>query len=232
MSTIVDRELGEIKIRRVSRASHIRFKISPKGDLVVTAPSLTPLFVIKQAIRSSKGQLSDMLESHRSSQIYQDGQQIGKSHSLAIIESNLHDRPSITTKDRKIILQVPAGTDTNTVQIQKLIQSSVLKVIKKEAKAYLGRRLAHLANKHGFSYQSVRYTHTGTRWGSCSSQGTISLNIALMKLPLDLIDYVLIHELCHTEQMNHSANFWDLVAEAVPNYKYLRKQLKTETPSL
>lgn len=232
MNTIIDRDLGDIKVRRVSRASHIRFKISPKGDLVVTAPSLTPLFVIKQATRSSKKQLNDMLASHRASQIYQHGQQIGKSHSLAIVESSLHDKPKISTKDRKIVLQVPIGTDIYDLQIQKQIQDSVIKVIKKESKAYLGRRLAHLADKHGFTYQSVRYTHTGTRWGSCSSQGTISLNIALMKLPLDLIDYVLIHELCHTQQMNHSSDFWDLVAQAAPNYKPLRKQLKTETPSL
>lgn len=232
MRTISDKELGDIIVRQVARASHIRFKLSPKGQLIITAPTLTPLFVIKQAIRSSRRQLATMLNTHRQSHIYSDQQQIGKSHRLAIIESTLHDKPKISVKDRHIVLSVPPKTDIESAEIQNIIQSSVLKVVRKEAKAYLNRRLSHLASKHGFSYQAIRFTHTGSRWGSCSSQGTISLNIALMKLPLELIDYVLIHELCHTKQMNHSADFWKLVEQYTPDYRELRHRLKSETPSL
>lgn len=232
MRTITDKDLGEIKVRLVAQASQIRFKISPKGELVVTAPKLTPIFIIKQAIRSSKSKLSSMVETHQRSSIYSHGQVIGKSHKLAIVETSMYDQPHVKTTDRLILLNVQPGTDTTTPTIQKVIQTEVIKVIKKEAKLYLGRRLSRLAERYGFSYASVRYTHTGTRWGSCSSQGTISLNIALMKLPLELIDYVLIHELCHTKEMNHSPAFWSLVEKCLPDYKPLRRQLKTQTPSL
>lgn len=104
--------------------------------------------------------------------------------------------------------------------------------LRKQAKVYLPKRLQQLAMEGGFIYQKVRLSSAGTRWGSCSSRGTISLNIWLMDLPRDLSDYVIIHELCHTKQMNHSPRFWKLVAVHCPHYKELRQQLKMYHPQV
>ncbi|HXH27008.1 MAG TPA: M48 family metallopeptidase [Candidatus Acidoferrum sp.] len=106
-----------------------------------------------------------------------------------------------------------------------------LKALRKKAKEFLPSRLQQLAAKHGFSYQKSRLSSAGTRWGSCSSRGTISLNIYLMTLPSELIDYVIIHELCHTKHMNHSRSFWQLVAAYCPDYKQLRRLLKQHRPA-
>lgn len=102
--------------------------------------------------------------------------------------------------------------------------------LRKKAKAYLPGRLAALAAEHGFRYQKARLSSAGTRWGSCSSRGTISLNIALMRLDQELIDYVIIHELCHTRQMNHGPAFWSLVEQYCRKYKQLRRQLRNKKP--
>lgn len=65
-----------------------------------------------------------------------------------------------------------------------------------------------------------------TRWGSCSSKGNLNFNGHLINLPLELVDYVIVHELCHLKQLNHSPAFWALVEDILPNFRHLRRQLK------
>ena len=72
----------------------------------------------------------------------------------------------------------------------------------------------------------VRFSRAKTKWGSCSSQGVIALNSALLKAPLRVIDYIVIHELAHLKHMNHSKSFWELVAQYDPDHKASRKWLK------
>lgn len=107
-----------------------------------------------------------------------------------------------------------------------------VKQIRKKAKEYLPKRLAYLAAKNGFEYNKVSLRNQKTRWGSCSRDKNISLNIALVTLPVHLIDYVLLHELTHTVHMNHSREFWDKLNEICPNSKKYRKELKEQNPLL
>lgn len=98
--------------------------------------------------------------------------------------------------------------------------------VREQAIAYLPQRLAQLAQRGGFSYQRCQVRHAKTRWGSCSSRGVISLNAGLILLPVPVLDYVLWHELCHTRQLNHSAQFWQEVALVDAEYLSHRQQLK------
>jgi predicted metal-dependent hydrolase len=109
---------------------------------------------------------------------------------------------------------------------------SVIDALRMEAMSFLPKRLSFLAEKFGYSYEKVRFSHSSGRWGSCSTSGTISLNIAMMKLPFELIDYILLHELSHTTQMNHSEKFWKQVEASDPLYKQHRAALKKESPSI
>lgn len=97
------------------------------------------------------------------------------------------------------------------------------------AKSYLPERTKILARKYGFVYRQVRIRNQKTRWGSCSAFGSISLNYRLMKYRKELIDYVIIHELCHLNEMNHSAKFWKLVEKIVPDYEQLKRELKSHS---
>lgn len=99
--------------------------------------------------------------------------------------------------------------------------------LRKKAKAYLPDRLRILADIHGFSYTSVSINKSRTRWGSCSSKKSINLSLYLILVPAHLIDYVLLHELCHTIHMNHGSEFWSLM-DKVCNGKTMqfRKELK------
>lgn len=106
------------------------------------------------------------------------------------------------------------------------------KLLQKKAKAYLPYRLEYLAKLYGYEYGKVRLSHAGTRWGSCSSNRTISLNIGLMQVPEPLRDYVILHELAHLNHMDHSPAFWAEVERHDPSYKLHRRRLKQFDPGV
>ena len=106
------------------------------------------------------------------------------------------------------------------------------KMLQKKAKDYLPYRLEYFAELYGYKYDKCRLSHANTRWGSCSSNRTISLNIGLMNVPEILQDYVILHELAHLNHMDHSEDFWKEVQSHDPRYKEHRKKLKAFNPGV
>ena len=94
------------------------------------------------------------------------------------------------------------------------------------AQKYLPQRTWELAEQTGLTPAGVKVTGAKTRWGSCSGKNRICLSWRLMERPREVIDYVIIHELCHTEHHDHSKGFWALVESFLPNYRALRRELK------
>lgn len=231
MSILVDEEFGTITLRRSARATHVRIRVAPDGRLRASLPLYAPLFLVKRLIKTSRQQLRALLAEQTPHTAYEHGRQIGKSHTL-LVQSSTAKNPSVKHHGQQIIVLLPQTYTLNDAKVLRLIQDGVIDALRAEAKSYLPRRLAFLAHRGGYHYTKLRFSHAGGRWGSCSSNGTISLNIALMKLPFELIDYVLVHELSHTKQMNHSEQFWQLVEAADPAYKLHRRALKQQTPSI
>ncbi len=95
-----------------------------------------------------------------------------------------------------------------------------------KAKHKLTRRLKHLAGKHGFTYNRVFIRNQKTRWGSCSNKNNINLNIKVSRLPEELMDYVILHELVHTQIKDHSNNFWAAMNRLVGNGKGMALRLR------
>lgn len=119
----------------------------------------------------------------------------------------------------------PPHTDFGS--LQPWLFKVVTEALRKQAKTILPSRLQELASLHGFHYTRVSINSARTRWGSCSSKGHINLSLYLMVLPLRLSDYVLLHELCHTREMNHGARFWHLMDEVTGKQSgVLRNELR------
>ena len=229
MPTVTDEEFGTITVRRSARATQVRLRVAPDGSLRASMPVYAPMFLLKRLIKSSRPQLRKMLEHSLPQTEYHDGQQIGKSHTLIVRNAT---RLAVGRSKQHITVDLPPTLTLQSPEVVKKLREVVISALRLEAKSYLPKRLQYLANQHGFVYDKVRFSHASSRWGSCSSSGTISLNIALMKLPFELIDYVVIHELAHTVEMNHSEAFWALVAKGDAQYKQHRKLLKQESPSI
>lgn len=97
---------------------------------------------------------------------------------------------------------------------------------KKQARQVITDRVNFFAKKHAFSFSRIRLSSARTRWGSCNSRGTLSFTWRLVMAPIEIIDYVVLHELVHLEIQNHSAAFWKKVLEYMPDYKKRRSWLK------
>jgi predicted metal-dependent hydrolase len=111
------------------------------------------------------------------------------------------------------------------VRIRKGSRVEYLKY-KEEARRLVNERLEFFNKIYGLPLNRITIRNTKSRWGSCSKKGNLNFNYKIALLPPALADYLVVHELCHIKEFNHSQKFWDLVALALPNYKKLRKELK------
>jgi predicted metal-dependent hydrolase len=225
---IDDKEFGPITVRRSERSSSIRISTAPNGTLRISAPTYTPLFMVRRVIAGSRAELRSLLEK-RPALTVQDGMDLGKSHHLLV-------RPGsplgVSRRGQTVLLTLPDTFGLDDPAVVELMRRHIAATLRREAKQYLPRRLETLARQHGFDYAKVRFSHAGSRWGSCNHNRVISLNIGLMNLPFELIDYVLIHELAHTKELNHSKAFWALVKAADPAYEDRRRLLKSYSPAV
>lgn len=229
--SIVDKEFGEIKIRKNKLARSVKLSVSVDGSLRASIPYYSPEFAVRRLVNGNRDEIRKMLATHNAKNSYQDGDLIGKTHTLFLRKFS-GEEIKISNEGNQILVQIPQELAFENQLVQSEIRKTVSKILRKQAKAYLPRRIDFLAEKYGFSFEKLRFSYTGTRWGSCSSSGTISLNIALMNLPHHLIDYVIIHELCHTRQMNHSSKFWQEVEKYCPDYKKYVQEIKQFSPSI
>lgn len=98
---------------------------------------------------------------------------------------------------------------------------------KARAKQLLKSRVEEMNRYYQFEYARISVKDLKSRWGSCSSKKNLNFHYKLLFLPMDLVDYVVVHELCHLKEMNHSEKFWTLVSQVIPDYKKKREEINT-----
>ena len=107
-----------------------------------------------------------------------------------------------------------------------ILSNEDIRQLAKDAVEYIPKRVGHFAKIIGVDYGRITIRNQKTRWGSCSSKGNLNFNCLLMLTPPEVIDYVVVHELCHRKEMNHSKAFWREVEKVIPNYKEYVEWLK------
>jgi predicted metal-dependent hydrolase len=213
----------QIEINKLVRASRrtIALIVERDGSLTVRAPKRATLRDIEQFIHEKAGWILRTRERlqaipQRPGRKYIDGETflfLGNEYPLKLVSPQ---RPALKFKD-----QFTLGKTS-----QNRAQALFTRWYKEQALQLFSERVAYYASLHGFHPKQVRISSARTRWGSCTSTGNLNFTWRLVMAPLEVIDYVVVHELAHLRVHNHSPKFWKLVESIDPHYKTRRKWLR------
>ncbi len=211
-----------------NRAKSLKLRVLPNGKLQVTTPRWTPQWQIKHFINQNQDWISSQLAQlpaiSDKNQIPTNIQLFGKTYQLEIQDD--HQLPIGIHILRDVMILNPTNPDLIDGKWHQIFQKQLDRFLKKTARAYVFPRTAELAKKMHLTYGRITLKEQSSRWGSCSSKGNLNFNWRLVHCPPDVIDYVVIHELSHRQEMNHSHAFWQLVEKYDPAYKLHRGWLK------
>lgn len=222
-------------IRSSPRARYLRMHLSAEKGLVVTQPAGVSARQLQQWVHSQMGWIAANLPkvealAHSRAQALV----LPDAIALPAIGENLrivytptaHDRIALSYRENASLHLSGAVADPQRCCL------ALQGWLKGHARQHLGVLLQQAAQETGLPYSHYRVKGQQSRWGSCSTLGNINLNYKLMLLPAEWVRYTLIHELCHTVEMNHSRRFWALVAQFVPEYKAVHAQMKNAMAQL
>ncbi|HSW66820.1 MAG TPA: SprT family zinc-dependent metalloprotease [Bacillota bacterium] len=222
--------IGTVALYKRRGNRSLRLTVSPSGEVRVSMPSWVPYKAGEQFAISKIA----WIETHKMapSEGLKHGQIVGKAHRLHFMPVASATRISTRLRQNQIEISHPLTFQSHDPAVQQAARSASIRALRKEAEQLLPMRLRQLAIREGFTYKSVGIKQLKSRWGSCSSNADITLNLFLMQLPWHLIDYVLLHELTHTRVMQHGSPFWREMELHAPHAKRLRKEIGEFRPVL
>jgi predicted metal-dependent hydrolase len=203
----------ELKKRRNSK--NLKMHIDSNGIVKVSLPYYTPYLYARKFVIDNLEWIQKKMEHfklHKNKYYY-----LGNNIRL-IKKFNANNKYfNYIESDSSLILE----TNDKSISIDELF----LKFLKVKAMEYIPGRVEKLALKNDFKYNMVRIKNMTSTWGSCSAKKNLSFNLKLMYFNYKVIDYVIIHELCHLKFMNHSNKYWGLVESILPDYRIYKKIL-------
>lgn len=225
--TLSNGQVVDIYKHRASRS--LRITLRSDGTVRITIPSWTPYITGVQFAEARREWIAQHLVAK---QLLVNGQAVGRAHHLRFEAVAKVDKPKSKIKDVSILVSYPQYMSETDAAVQTVAEKACIKALRLQAESLLPQRLQYQANTHGFSYSGSTIKQLKGRWGSCDHNKHIVLNLFLMQLPWELIDYVLLHELTHTVVMKHGPEFWSELKRVCPNVSSYRKQIKAYQPRL
>jgi len=226
-----NRKLEYILIR--SRRRDVLFKALPGGETRVYAPSYLPLREADALVRERMDELLEMhrrlecqLQENRLRHPVQDGSRIcieGRDYAL---ERRQGKYITLKLEDGRCLLTLPQPDSEDAVR------AALKQALSRRALMRIREKLGEYAPKIGVEFGRVAIRDQKSRWGSCSAKHNLNFNWKLIMAPPEALEYVVIHELCHLIEFNHSARFWGLVERQMPEYEAWKKWLKAHGSEL
>lgn len=223
-------DVGAIALCRSRRARRLTLRLKADGAVSLTIPwhfSLPAALAFLDANRNWIIRKRKTLEQRKPRLVAYDGTKpiSTRAHYLRLVPGQ-SEQIGVSIQNGQIIVKYPACQKITTPEVQTAIAGGLTEAYRIEAKQYLPHRVQELARQFGFQYQRVTIKNLKSCWGSCSRVNNINLNLHLIRLPDELIDYVILHELTHTRIHNHSPQFWQVLENILPKARSYRKQLQ------
>jgi predicted metal-dependent hydrolase len=215
-----------------SRRKSIGFLVGADG-LVVRAPNWVPMREVDAAVQEKGAWIVAKLQQFKQRQTEQFQNAIEWRHGAPVpflgrtLQLCVSERGRVLDSERATEQVLPVTVPPGATVTQ--VRDAAQVWLKKQAKALFEQRLQHFAPLLGVRWHKLSLSSAHTRWGSARNDGHIRLNWRLIHLPISQIDYVVVHELAHLREMNHSPRFWDTVGEVMPDYAQRRQALR-QTP--
>lgn len=223
--------IGSIKVYRRKGNRSMRLTVASDGSVRVSLPMWAPYQAGVAFAASRRGWITTQSQRIAGGTLV-NGQQIGKAH-------HLHFQPSPVVMEAKASVRGTTITTTyhprqgvNDPGVQAVARAACIRALRTQAGELLGRRLQQLAALHDVAYADLSIKRMKTRWGSCDQRQHIVLNLFLVQLPWEYIDYVILHELAHTRALNHGPAFWSVLEGWLPNARQLRTAMRAYQPTL
>lgn len=222
---LADKDFGRIIVRTHRLARHMTVRVKPDG-LHVTVPPYSLTGKVVEVVEQYRGRLLE--EWKRVGRKAMDWDFRIQAPCFRLwLEKGGGAFFSVRFTDEGVKVVCPRDADFAREEVQRLLRNAVVRAMKKSAQAYLPPLLSALSERYCLPFKRVKITGSKGRWGSCSAAGSINLSCYLMLLPPHLMDYVLLHELAHTREMNHGPRFWELLDSLTEGQAHsLRAELK------
>lgn len=220
--------VGKIILLRNKRSRKLRMTIKPDKKVVVSFPYHSSF---RDAFSFAQKNTDWIIKQQKKIETVSVKLSIGskietKFHTIHILDGITEAKAMKNGNQVKIY--IPTGKEDI---YQNFLREVIEKIYRAEASVHLPDRLGYLSERFGFHYNRVTIRNNKRNWGSCSSKNSISLNLQMMKLPDELIDYILLHELVHTIEKNHGPGFWELLDKFTGNRaKELAKKVRKFSP--
>lgn len=209
--------IGDVDVYESKQCRRVTLRVGVGGVVRVSVPPFTTPKLIYEFVKSNIDFIKKskiQLENKRPTHVFTSSEQFStKKHILKLSPTATDNRFHGKVSAGIIDVVYPPDVTEDDEQLQSFIRRAIAAALKVESRQYIIPRLAALANHHGFSYNKVDLRDMTSRWGSCDTRGRICINIHCMRLPDHLIDYVLLHELCHTIYHDHQSGFWAKMEE-------------------
>ena len=210
MDDFFDKDLGPVVVKRNSRAKKV---IARRRHDVVEMT--VPMSLTKSEIKLHFDNLKPRILQLPVREIVKITEQsVIKAYTFEVVitrESLFNDKVNMLLKDGFVTLDVPSQYDINQDYVQVAMKDLIVHALRIEAKRVLPQKVAYFAKKMNVQVREVKINNSNLRWGRCTNKKNINRSLFLMMLPERLIEYVILHELAHTIELNHSPRFWEIL---------------------